>query len=233
LSTTSKFLIVIPAHNEAESISEVVSLLVAQRYEVLVVDDASSDSTSQIALNEGAKVMSLVSNLGAWGATQAGLRYANRRGYDLVLTMDADGQHLPESIPEFRKQHMDNEIDVSVGAYPERGSLARKIAWNYFRRLSRLAIADLTSGLRIYNKRAIELLSSPAASLIDYQDVGVLILLHQSGLNIKEVSVTMEKRIAGKSRIFGSWWSVLIYMLHTTILCLIKFNFSKTKQNAC
>jgi len=227
-----QLLIVIPAHNESESVAQVVSSLITQHYEVLVVDDASTDDTARIAREKGAKVMSLVNNLGAWGATQAGLRYANRKSYSLVLTMDADGQHLPNSIPDFLAEHGESKLDVSIGAYPERGSSARKIAWHFFRRLSRLTIVDLTSGLRIYNRHAIELLSLPAASLMDYQDVGVLIMLNRSGLALGEVPVKMEKRSAGKSRIFGSWWSVFFYMLHTTILCLIKFNFSKKRQNA-
>jgi glycosyltransferase involved in cell wall biosynthesis len=232
LSLYSKLLIIIPAHNESYSISQVVSSLISQEYEVLVIDDASTDDTAEIALREGAKVMSLVNNLGAWGATQAGLRYANRNAYEMVLTMDADGQHLPGSIPDFLLQHAKREFDVSIGAYPERGSAARRIAWHFFRKLSRLTIADLTSGLRIYNRHAIELLSSPAASLIDYQDIGVLIMLNSSGLALGEIPVKMEERSVGKSRIFGSWWHVFTYMLHTTILCLIKINFSKKRQNA-
>jgi len=67
------------------------------------------------------------------------------------------------------------------------------------------------------------LLAASEATLLDYQDVGVLLLLRKAGLQITEVPVSMNLRQAGRSRIFYSWFSVLRYMLTTTLLCLARW----------
>jgi glycosyltransferase involved in cell wall biosynthesis len=155
---------------------------------------------------------------GAWGAMQTGLRYALRRGYRHVVTMDADGQHEPAYIADLiaaGKIH-----DVVIGAYPQRGSLLRKWAWRFFRQLTGFGIEDLTSGLRYYNAGACALLADEEATLLDYQDVGVLLLLRRAGFSICEVPVEMYPRKSGPSRIFSSWTTVGRYMLETTLLCL-------------
>jgi glycosyltransferase involved in cell wall biosynthesis len=168
-------------------------------------------------------VLNLVCSLGAWGATQTGLRYAVKYKYQTVITMDADGQHKADSLPIlFAELELNQNIDVIIGEFTQRGSISRRIAWSFFRKLSGITIKDLTSGLRVYNRKAICLLASSKASLIDYQDMGVLLLLHHAKLHIKEVSIIMQTRVTGHSRIFNSWWNVGNYMLHTLLLCLIR-----------
>jgi hypothetical protein len=85
---------------------------------------------------------------------------------------------------------------------------------------------DFTSGLRLYNARAIELLASETASSLEYQDMGVLMLLSNTKLSIDEVAVEMAPRQVGISRIFSSWWAVVYYMSYTTSLCLAKIGHS-------
>ena len=119
------------------------------------------------------------------------------------------------------------QAEVAIGAYPQRGSAARHIAWSFFRTLTGLSYEDLTSGLRVYSHRAIKVLASKDATLLDYQDIGILMLLRKSRMRILEVPVTMEKRQIGKSKIFKSWFTVFWYMLHTFILSLAK---SKEKR---
>ncbi|WP_022947216.1 glycosyltransferase family protein [Methylohalobius crimeensis] len=63
-----------------------------------------------------------------------------------------------------------------IGAYPQRGSRARRLAWRFFRALSGFEFADLTSGFRVYRRPALWLLASPRASLLEYQDMGVFAL---------------------------------------------------------
>ena len=88
-------IIIMPAFNEAHDITAVVQAVRQETsLEVLVVDDASSDQTVELARQAGARVMSLSQNLGAWGAIQAGLRYACQSGFDFAMTMDADGQPM-------------------------------------------------------------------------------------------------------------------------------------------
>lgn len=216
-----RVLIVIPARNEAASIGAVVGKVrQVGPFTILVVNDCSTDHTAALAAEAGAVVLSPLLPLGAWGAIQTGLRYAEERGFDCVVTLDGDGQHESQFVPDLLKTIRSGEADVVIGAYPERGSRARRLAWALFRKLTGFAFADLTSGFRAYNRRAIELLSNEEATLLDYQDVGVLLLLRKAGLRIVEVPVSMRPRANGASRVFCSWWVVFHYMLETAILCL-------------
>ena len=214
-------LIVIPARNEAATIGAVVGKLrQAGPFAILVVNDCSTDGTAARAAEAGAVLLNPVLPLGAWGAIQTGLRYAEKRGFDCVVTLDADGQHESRFVPDLLEKIRSGEADVVIGAYPERGSPARRLAWAFFRKLTGFEFADLTSGFRAYNRRAIELLSDEEATLLDYQDIGVLLLLRQAGLRIVEVPVSMQLRANGISRVFCSWWAVFRYLLETGVLCL-------------
>lgn len=216
-------LVVIPARDEAESIVSVIAAL--QRLglrDILVINDQSTDDTAELATKAGATVLNPVLPLGAWGAMQAGIRYGLRHGFTHVITIDADGQHEPACIPDLLdavRQH-----DVVIGAHPERASRLRKLAWRYFRLITGFNIEDLTSGFRCYNRAACEILADDEATLLDYQDVGVLLLLRKAGLSIVEVPVAMYPRVSGPSRIFSSWPRILRYMLESTLLCLASWH---------
>lgn len=215
--------VVLPARNEAATVAEVVRESVAAfEGPVIVVDDDSSDETAARAREAGAIVLPLSVRLGAWGATQAGLRYAWRKGARRVATMDADGQHHPDSIPRMLEEMDAHNVDVVIGTYPQRLSWAKRIAWKYFRVLAGLEVLDFTSGLRVYGSSAVKLLTHKEASLLDYQDVGVLMLLKRAGMRTLEVPVLMSDRQAGKSRVFSSWLVVAKYMLQTTLLCIAR-----------
>lgn len=221
LEAHTRPLIVIPSRNEAATIGAVVLGVRNEGYsDVLVVDDGSTDETGRIARESGAFVLRAPLAQGAWGAMQTGIRYAVRHNFTSVITMDADGQHLPQQISRlFRAAE---HADVVIGACTQRGSTARKLAWAFFRRITGFSLEDLTSGFRLYDSRACQVLAGDEATLIDYQDMGVLLLLRNSGLTISEVDVEMAPRVDGISRIFYSWWAVLRYMLETTVLCLAK-----------
>jgi glycosyltransferase involved in cell wall biosynthesis len=221
----SDCLIVIPAFNEAATVGEVVRGAIGHLpARILVVSDASTDDTAYVAREAGADVLELPVRLGAWGAIQAGLRYARRHRIPHVLTMDADGQHPVDALPTLRAAL--DSTDVAIGTCPQRLSPAKRVAWAYFRLLTRLRILDVTSGLRGYGPRAIDLLARREASLLDYQDIGVLLLLSGQGLTIEEIPVAMRAREVGKSRVFSSWFSVARYMVHTTVLCVARIRRS-------
>jgi hypothetical protein len=222
-----KVLIVIPAHNEEASVAAVCRQLMGHDdWDAVIVDDASTDATQWQARLAGVPVLPLAYRLGAWGAMQTGLRYARRHGYGVVVTMDADGQHLAETIPLLLEALARQAADVIIGSYVARGSRARRIAWRFFRMLTGLDLADLTSGLRAYNHLAIALLTTPQATLLDYQDIGVLALLRVHGLRIHEIPVVMVPRRAGHSRVFHTWMAIAYYLAYTTIL-----GFSKRDLN--
>ncbi len=220
---TDQTAIVIPAFNEADSIGAVIdSFRPAARRHVVVVDDYSTDDTAQIAEQKGCVVLRLPLQLGAWGAIQAGIRYALESGYQQVVTMDADGQHQTSQLArllDFAEKH---RASVVIGTCPGRLSAGKKLAWAYFRLLTGLTMEDLTSGFRLYDRNAMRVLAAPVASLLDFQDVGVLLLLKRAGLEIIEVPVDMVQRCNGKSKVFYSWWMVARYMMQTTALCVAK-----------
>lgn len=215
--------VVIPAHNETRDIALVINEIHEfTNFPVVVVDDASTDDTVSKARDAGAVVVPLAVQLGAWGATQTGLRYALKNNYDYAITMDADGQHLAESLPKLLEPIMNREADVSIGTCTSRGSNSRKIAWALMKKVSGLRLEDLTSGFRVYDRRAIRRLAAWQATLLEYQDVGVLAMLKASGLRIKDVEVKMIPRRHGISRVFYSWTSVIYYMSYTLLLSLTK-----------
>jgi glycosyltransferase involved in cell wall biosynthesis len=222
-SVNYPYVVLIPAHTEQSSVAAVVrKVRSALGCEVIVIDDASTDHTIREATAAGATILPLILQLGAWGATQCGLRYALRRGYQIAITMDADNQHDAAYLYMLSRPIAHDIADVVIGAYPERTSWLRRLACEYFRLLTGLRLKDITSGFRAYNQPAMEVLASPEASLLDYQDVGVLIILRKFGMRILEVSTPMTVRTDGHSRIFSSWFVVAKYMLQTTLLCLAR-----------
>jgi len=217
-------LAVIPARNEAATVAEVVrGVRAAVGCDVLVVSDSSEDDTTAIARAAGAKVLELPCRLGAWGATQTGMRYAQRQRYRLVLTLDADGQHHPQELPALLAAQQEHGANLVIGTCSQRLSVAKRIAWRYFQILTGIGVQDFTSGLRVYDRRAARLLASQQASLLDYQDLGVLMLLRKKGLTLHERPTAMSPRRLGGSRVFSSWLMVSRYMLHTTVLCIAQF----------
>lgn len=216
-----KTLIVIPAFNEAKNLKELLPELIDKvDHDIVIVDDASIDETAQIVIQHGIKCMTLPIQLGAWGATQTGIRYALKNDYEQVITMDADGQHLPAEVNSLMQRYHLKSANVVIGTFPSRLSHLKKMAWKFFKLLTNIKIEDLTSGFRLYDRKAIDVLSSKQASMLDYQDVGVLLMLLRSGLTITEVPVKMNNRNDGKSRVFSSWLVVLKYMVQTTTLCI-------------
>ncbi len=215
-------LIVIPARDEAATVGQVVGDLRRSGWQhIFVIDDHSSDDTGAVARRAGAMVARPVLPLGAWGGMQLGIRYAHAHGFAGVITMDADGQHEVQEIPALLAGNA--QADVVIGAHVQRASHLRQMAWHWFRALAGFELRDLTSGFRLYRRPAIALLAASEATLLDYQDVGVLLLLRKAGLNMAEVPVSMNLRQVGRSRIFYSWLSVARYMFTTTLLCLARW----------
>ena len=216
-------LVVIPAFNEERDLGGVIKQVKALGdFDVLVVNDGSTDRTACVARESKAAVLTLSQQLGAWGALQTGLRYALRKGYRYVLTMDADGQHEAVWIWQMLQPVISGNADVSIGSCVQRGSRARKLAWVMLKAASGLTMQDITSGFRVYNEKAIALLAGRNATLLDYQDVGVLAQLNNAGLRITDVEVTMLPRSNGTSRVYHSWLVVASYMMHTLLLGISK-----------
>lgn len=229
LDASKDVLIVIPARNEAATIGALLKHLQAQGWhDVLVINDQSTDDTGTIAQAAGARVLNPVLPMGAWGGMQAGIRYALAHGYQAVVTMDADGQHEVAEIATLLAAR--EQADVVIGAFPERASRLRQLAWHWFRRLAGFDLRDLTSGFRLYNRDAMAVVVSREGTLLDYQDLGALLMARRAGLHIVEVPVSMNMRLVGQSRIFNSWFSVGKYMAVTTLLCMARWEIRSPRN---
>lgn len=211
--------VIIPAFNEADTIGSIVREVVELGYPVFVVDDCSDDSTCLSASEAGAEVISLKSRSGAWKAIQKGLMHACMANkYNLFVTMDADGQHKPADISRLYERYKKSGVNVAIGSCVQRGSRARKLVWKIFYLMTRLKIRDMTSGFKLYDRKAVEVLLSPKADSFDYQDLGPLLLLRRHKISFYESSLYMPPRSNGCSRVFNSWFSVFVYLFRTSVL---------------
>lgn len=209
-------IVIIPARDEETTIAEIVERTRALGYPVLVVDDASGDATGAKAAEAGAAVLHLERNLGNLGAIQAGLAQGLEQGYQWLITLDADGQHIPEDIPALVKA-IRGRSSVVIGSCTERGSRMRHIAWRFLRLVSGLKVDDLTSGFKVYPRQAALRLCQYQTSRLTYQDIPVLLRLKSAGFHFLEVKVFMPPRRAGISRVFSSWNKAFSYMIEVSV----------------
>jgi glycosyltransferase involved in cell wall biosynthesis len=204
-----RLLIIIPAWNEEETLADVIGEVRTTLPEahVLVVNDGSTDRTSEVANRSGARVLDLPINLGVGGAMRAGYSYAFRHGYDQTVQLDADGQHDPAAIPDLLRTMEAERADIVIGArfagvgvYTVRGP--RK--WSMLllsRVLSRVAgtrLTDTTSGFKACDSTAIRLFASnyPAEYLGD--TIESLVIASRAGLCVRQVAVEMRPRAGGR-----------------------------------
>lgn len=110
-----KICVIIPTYNEAKAIAEIVRKVRQQELETVVIDDGSLDNTSQLARDNGAVVLRNENNEGKGASLIKGFRYALDAGSDAVITMDGDGQHLPEEIPYFIRVARYSKSGIFIG----------------------------------------------------------------------------------------------------------------------
>ncbi len=166
---TERFLVLIPALNAESTLEPVIREARAQVEEVVVIDDGSSDRTAETALEAGARVLRHEANRGKGAALKRGFHYALEQDYDGVITLDADGQHLPADISRFIAARLATGGDLIIGgrAHLFEGMLARRRLANRFSAwaialVSGVEVTDSQSGFRFYSAdllRRIELRS--------------------------------------------------------------------------
>jgi glycosyltransferase involved in cell wall biosynthesis len=205
-----RILIIVPAYNEEASIERVIEGVGAElpHADVLVVNDGSTDRTSEKARRSGAIVLDLPFNLGIGGAMQAGYKYADEKGYEIAVQVDGDGQHDPKEIPKLLTVLERKEADMAIGSrfigesfY--KGSAMRKVGISVLARAISITIGqkvtDPTSGFRAANRKAIKVFSVSYPQ--DYPEPEVLVLLSRCGLKVKEIPATVYRREFGESSI--------------------------------
>ena len=200
-----------PAYNEARNVDAVIQAIHrhAPDFDVLVVDDGSTDDTARRARSGGAIVLVHPFNLGIGGAMQSGFRYACEQGYAEVVQVDADGQHDPAEIPklvEAMEEHPDADVICGSRFLADLryvGPVSRRAGIHLFAfilsRIVRQRVTDPTSGFRLYNRRAISLFARDYPH--DYPEVEAVLVLHYHRLRMREVAVRMFQRGGGRSSI--------------------------------
>jgi len=155
---TERALVLIPSYNAAKTVGNVVREAKQYVPDVVVINDGSRDDTAAVARAAGAEVVDHPQNRGKGGALKTGFAYAIQHGYDVVITLDADGQHLPREIPKFLRAREEMKGDLIIGGrshlfdqmLPRRRLANRFSAWT-IAKASKTGITDSQSGFRLYS----------------------------------------------------------------------------------
>ncbi len=159
----SKVAVLLPAYNEEVSIASMVLLSLQYADEVIVIDDGSSDRTSEVSRLAGATVLSHTTNKGKGAALKTGFKYA--QDYDIIVTIDADGQHNPSEILDVIKPIMEDRADIVNGSRyiagkdtttPTYRRVGQTVLDNATYLASGVKLTDTQSGFRAFSSKSIE-----------------------------------------------------------------------------
>jgi Glycosyl transferase family 2 len=204
-----KIAILVPAYNEAENIGHVLEQMPAEvcgvPTQTLVVDDGSRDGTGDVATAHGAAVARHVTNRGGGAALRTGYRLMVESGAEIVVTLDADGQHLPAEMERLVKPVLDGEVDVAHGSrvlgHADRNHFARELGIVFFNRLvsiiTRTHVTDCSNGYRAVRTSVL-----PQLVLLQEQfhTSEFMIEAIKRGIPAKEIPITVEQRLHGHSK---------------------------------
>ncbi len=243
-----KVLLLIPAHNEEESIGPFMDNLRAQGAydlaDVLVINDFSTDTTAELARAHGAEVISCVYNLGYGSALQMGYKYAVHHGYEYVIQLDADGQHDACNVRNIYEalttpQPDGGLPDIVIGSRFAKGSKSFYIHWlkrisiRFFQaliqRTAGLTIQDPTSGLQGLNRKAFSHYAQYLNFDHMYPDANLIVQMLMQGFRILEIPSVMHERMAGESMHSGLL-KPLLYMMVMPLSVLAVYMRNRKKR---
>jgi glycosyltransferase involved in cell wall biosynthesis len=202
--------VIIPAYNEEHTIGAVVKAVrsLGPGYDVIVINDNSSDKTYEKAGEAGAKVVTLPCNLGIGGAVQTGYKFALSRGYDACIQVDGDGQHPAQEIPRLVEPLFERGYDMVIGSrfVEDTGyqisfmrDLGIRIISFFLRATTGLVVKDPTSGFRALNRKAMRLFAGQYPQ--DYPEPESLVFAYKRRFKVLEVPIEMKNRMFGTSSI--------------------------------
>ncbi len=204
-----KVAVLIPAYNEADNIGHVLDQMPSEvcgvTIEVLVVDDGSRDGTGDVAAEHGAVVARHVTNRGGGAALRTGYRLMVESGAEVVVTLDADGQHRPDEMARLVQPVLDGEVDVAHGSRvlgeADRNHFARELGIVFFNRLvsfiTRTHVTDCSNGYRAVRTRVLPQL---VLRQEQFHTSEFMIEAIKRGIPAKEVPITVEQRLHGHSK---------------------------------
>jgi hypothetical protein len=201
--------ILIPAYNEADNVGTVLDRLpgevCGQPTAALVVDDGSRDGTDRVARDHGAIVARHAVNRGGGAALRTGYRLLSDSGASVVVTIDADGQHLPEEMPRLVRPVLDGEVAVAHGSRvlgeAEANHPAREAGIVFFNRMvsfiTRTKVTDCSNGYRAVRA---DVLPGLVLRQEQFHTSEFMIEAIKRGIPAKEVPVTVVSRLSGHSK---------------------------------
>ncbi len=201
--------VLIPAYNEAENIGHVLDRIPEEvcgvPTAVLVVDDGSRDGTGDIASAHGASVARQLINRGGGAALRTGYRLMVEAGAEVVVTLDADGQHLPAEMERLVEPVLSGEVDVAHGSrvlgHAEHNHLARELGIVFFNRLvsliTRTHVTDCSNGYRAVRTTILPQL---VLRQEQFHTSEFMIEAIKRGIPAREVPITVEQRLHGHSK---------------------------------
>lgn len=199
-----KTLLIIPAYNEALNIEKTVKDVTENTdYDYIVINDSSKDNTKEICEKNNFNMLSLPVNYGLTSVVQVGMKYAYNHNYDIVIQFDGDGQHQAKYVKDLVKEIEEGNCDIAIGSrfvtkkkpFSMR-MLGSKLLTAGIKLATLRTIKDPTSGMRAYNRKAIEQFIKNA-SLTPEPDT--LVYMMKKQLRVKEVQVEMKDREFGES----------------------------------
>ena len=225
-----KLLIQIPCLNEQDQLAQIIddirSHVNAFNYEILVIDDGSTDDTVKVAKElKVDHVISLKRNMGLGYAFQAGLNFAKKKGYDYLINTDADNQYQSKYINALYHSIINSKSDIVIGArdhdkikhFSFLKKCFQKIGSSVVRLISGVKITDAVSGFRIYSKEAIYNLF--VTSKFSYT-LDTILQAQDKNLQITEIPIEIN-RPTRKSRLFKGMFQFISRQLTVIIKCFI------------
>jgi len=190
--------VVIPAYNEAKTITQVVNKVKSKASQVIVVDDGSTDQTAELARQAGAEVTIHFLNRGQGAALQTGINFALSQGADIIVTFDADGQLEPSEIDQVIEPLLLGKFDVVLGSrflgkenkIPWNKKTVLKLAIWVTRLYTGLKLTDTHNGFRAFSRQAAEKIEIRQDGMAHASEI--LEQIRKNRFNFKEVSMTMK-----------------------------------------
>lgn len=194
----------IPAYNEERVIADVVSRTLPFVDKVVICDDGSSDATSFVAKDAGAYVLRHEKNKGKGAALNSLFQYARNLNADVVITLDGDGQFVPEEIPKLIGPILEKKSDIVIGyrfddssEMPSYRKAGNKFLDKVTNLASELPFRDTQSGFRAYSKKAVDAIKFSTSGF--GADSEILIDASRKGLRISEEKITVIYNTGGKT----------------------------------
>ncbi len=218
-----KIISIIPAFNEHATVFDVVHGARKYSNRVLVIDDGSTDKTVERAKDAGAIILNHQHNEGQGRAIITGFKYALENKADIVIILDADGQHDPKDIPKLLEPIISGKAELVSGSRflgsCEGIPKIKLMGIKFFSAIVRLMgykITDLTCGFRALTVGAINKLELKEAQ---YCGAEIIMQALKKGINVVEVPVDIKGRIKGNSRknMFRHFFKISIIILRTII----------------